>query len=65
MRDPHLTEHDRETIREIQERVGVDQTGEIDSQTVLAIHETLGLAQKLFIRQFGHLHRLTPPPGSQ
>ncbi len=47
-----FTEHDRETIRQIQERCGVEPTGVIDSQTILAIHETLGIAQKLFVRTF-------------
>lgn len=56
--------HDRETIREIQERVGVDQTGEMNTETLLAIRETLGLAQKLFIAKFAR-PSLTPPAGSQ
>lgn len=52
MSEQMFTEHDRETIREIQKRCGVEPTGVIDSATILAIHETLGIAHKLFIRKF-------------
>jgi len=46
------TEADRELIRSIQERCGVDQTGEIDTATLLAIDETLAIARKLFVDRF-------------
>jgi hypothetical protein len=55
MPTPNLTDHDRQTIREIQQRIGVEPTGEIDSQTVLAIHETLGIAHKFFARFLGKI----------
>lgn len=48
-----LTDHDRQTIREIQQRVGVEPTGEMDIETILAVHETLGIAHKFFSRFFG------------
>ncbi|HEY3898905.1 MAG TPA: hypothetical protein VGM54_09850 [Chthoniobacter sp.] len=52
-----LTAHDSETIKQIQERVGVEQTGEMDSKTVMAIHETLGLLQKFLTRKFSRNSR--------
>ena len=46
------TEADRELIRSIQERVGVDQTGVVDSATLMAIDETLAIARKLFVEKY-------------
>ena len=46
------TEADRELIRSIQERVGVEQTGTVDSETLLAIDETLAIARKLFVDKY-------------
>ena len=47
-----FTDADRELIRSIQERVGVDQTGTVDSATLMAIDETLAIARKLFVDKY-------------
>lgn len=45
-----LTPRDQKILRRIQRQVGQKPTGEMDSETLLAIEETLGVARKFFSR---------------
>ena len=53
MNIPAQNDHDRQTIREIQQRCGVEPTGELNLKTIYAVHETLGIPHKFFSRFFG------------